>query len=145
MSPMLIGKADNSPKLLCSVRLDWKSEEPRGATSTGPPLMNVRWRRTIDYHTGDVIWDGPIISEHEIEERHHFSKAGGPGGTITELWHRGARAAPTFASYDDGIHNIELGWDGSPDTFFTSPAGKAYARVGRGNWRPHQPTQRLRE
>ena len=119
-------KAEQLSKLHCWARMDFKSDEPHGTASTGPAMSSVRWRRTIDYHTGDIIFEGPVIPEREPEECHHFSK---PRDTITELWHRGARIAPTFASYDDGVHSIEPGWDGSPETFFTTSTDfyKVYA------------------
>ena len=100
-----------SQRLHCWARLDLHTTEPQQTMSTGPAVSNIRWRRTLDAHTGDIIFEGPIkTSEDEGSEYHHLEK---PRDTITELWYRGSRAPRTFSAYDDAIIQIEPGWDGS--------------------------------
>lgn len=99
------------PGLKCWARLDFDVTSPQITTSTGPPMSSVRWRRTLDSKTGDIIFEGPFNNNDE-EETHHFGSA---VNTLTELWHTNPKQSPSFISYDHELETFDPGWDGSPD------------------------------
>ena len=100
--------------LHCWARLDLNSTSPKGTISIGPPLSTVRWRRTLDAANGDILFEGPIhgTEDDELDEAHYF---GSEINTVTELWHIGARQAPSLIAHDHELTSFEPGWDGSPD------------------------------
>ena len=102
--------------LRCWARLDLLTKSPKKTMSTGPPMSSVKWRRTLDATSGDIIFEGPF-NDNDDEEAHHF---GSELSTLTELWHVGAKQAPSFFASDRELNSFEPGWDGSPDNCLPS-------------------------
>ena len=102
--------------LRCWARLDLLTKSPKKTMSTGPPMSSVKWRRTLDATSGDIMFEGPF-NDNDDEEAHHF---GSELSTLTELWHVGAKQAPSFFASDRELNSFEPGWDGSPDNCLPS-------------------------
>ena len=102
--------------LRCWARLDLLTKSPKKTMSTGPSMSSVKWRRTLDATSGDIIFEGPF-NDNDDEEAHHF---GSELSTLTELWHVGAKQAPSFFASDRELNSFEPGWDGSPDNCLPS-------------------------
>ena len=108
--------------LECWARLDLHSTQLQQTMSTGPPMSTVRWRRTIDAHTGETIAEGEV-QEQEQDEQSTFDRA---RTTITELWHDKQAPQYLFSACDDALEEIEPTWDGSPDYNGPSTSSKFF-------------------
>lgn len=73
-----------SQGLRCWARLDYAMTTPRATVSSGPPTSSIKWRRTTDVHSGELIFEGPLIDDEANQECFHFEV---PRDCITELWH----------------------------------------------------------
>ena len=80
--------------------------------SSGPPTSSIKWRRTIDVHSGEFIFEGPLIDEEASQEGFHIEA---PRDCITELWHSTYMIPPAFQSHDDAVEEVDEGWDGSQE------------------------------
>ena len=80
--------------LRCWARLDLLTKSPKKTMSTGPAKssVKVKWRRTLDAVSGDIVFEGPF-NDNEDEEARHF---GSELSIVTELWHTGGKQAPSF-------------------------------------------------
>ena len=88
-------------------------------------MSHVKWRRTIDANSNEIIFEGVFNPDNEDEEKHNFD---GPMNTITELWYsKPSRNTQAFRAFDDALEEIEPGWDGSEDT--PLPPSKHYYKV----------------
>ena len=111
--------------LRCWARLDLCVSQPQLTMKTGPPMSHVKWRRTIDANSNQIIFEGVFNPDNEDEEKHNFD---GPMNTITELWYsKPSRKTQAFRAFDDALEEIEPGWDGSEDT--PLPSSKKYYKV----------------
>lgn len=90
-----------------------------------PSYTYVKWRRTIDANSNEIIFEGVFDPEKEDEEHFNFD---GPKNVITELWYsKPSRKNQVFRAYDDALDEIEPGWDGSDDV--PLPPSKRYYQV----------------
>eukprot|EP00913_Durusdinium_trenchii_P018382 g17267.t1 len=89
-------------------------------------IMNyVKWRRTIDAISGDIIFEGIFDSSTEDDEKWNFGEF---KDTVTELWSSTPPAeTTTFEVFEDGVKEVELGWDGSSEN--PLPPSKSYYKI----------------
>eukprot|EP00435_Cladocopium_sp_Y103_P064558 s670_g26.t1 len=109
--------------LQCWARMDLQATQPQQTMSTGPPMSTVRWRRTIDAHTGETITEGAVPDNDEEDKLQTFDRA---RTTITELWHNNQAPHFLFNAFDDALDEIEPTWDGSPDNMGPSASSKFF-------------------